>query len=90
MDLLAAGDGLRLRGAGVAVSPCLNGHLPPLLQLPFAKNLHGFSDFLPLLALLDEFLVLLREDDLEELLDRLDLKEERPLELALRKRDDNG
>ena len=89
LDLLAAGDGLRLRGAGVAVSPCLNGHLPPLLQLPFAKNLHGFSDFLPLLALLDEFLVLLREDDLEELLDRLDLKEERPLELALRERDDS-
>ena len=89
MDLLAAGDGLRLRGAGVAVSPRLNGHLSPLLQLPLAKNLHGFSDFLPLPEVLDEFLELLREDGLEELLDRLDLKEERPLELALRERDDS-
>ena len=89
LDFLALGEGLLLRGAGVAVSPCLNGHLSPLLQLPFAKNLHGFSDFLPLLELLGEFLELLREDGLDELLDRLDLKDERPLELALRERDDS-
>ena len=89
LDLLAAGEGLLLRGAGVAVSPCLKGHFSPLLQLPLAKNLHGFSDFLPLLELLDEFLELLREDGFDELLERLDLKEDRPLELALRDRDDS-
>ena len=89
LDLLAAGEGLLLRGAGVAVSPCLKGRFSPLLQLPLAKNLHGFSDFLPLLELLDEFLELLREDGLDELLERLDLKEDRPLELALRDRDDS-
>ena len=89
LDFLAAGEGLLLRGAGVAVSPCLNGHLSPLLQLPFAKNLHGFSDFLPLLELLDELLELLREDGLDELLERLDLNDDRPLELALRDRDDS-
>ena len=67
----------------------MNRHLSPLLQLPFAKNLHGFSDFLPLLELLDEFLELLQEDGLEERLDRLDLNEERPRELALREGDDS-
>ena len=42
-----------------------------------------------ILKLLDEFLELLREDGLEELLERLDLKEERSLEPALREHDDS-
>ena len=90
LDLLAAGDGLLLRGAGAAVSPCLI--FKWTLFTPFAvalcKEPAGFSDFLPLLELLDGFLELLREDGLDELLERLDLNEDRPLELALRDRDD--